>query len=66
MPERFDQMKDGARVPLMLRIATWIPYLWLGLFFAIPFLIVLKVSLSQGAIAMPPYTPVFLRLRSVQ
>ena len=52
-------MKDGAQVPLMLRIATWVPYFWLGLFFAVPFLIVLKVSLSQGAIAMPPYTPVF-------
>ena len=52
-------MKDSAQVPLMLRIATWVPYFWLGLFFAVPFLIVLKVSLSQGAIAMPPYTPVF-------
>ena len=52
-------MKDGAQVPLMLRIATWVPYFWLGLFFAVPFLIVLKVSLSQGAIAIPPYTPVF-------
>ena len=47
------------RVPLMLRIATWVPYFWLGLFFAVPFLIVLKVSLSQSAIAIPPYTPVF-------
>ncbi len=34
------------------------PYLWLGLFFAVPFLIVLKISFSRLAIAMPPYTPV--------
>jgi putrescine transport system permease protein len=32
------------------------PYLWLMLFFAAPFLIVLKISFSETAIAMPPYT----------
>jgi putrescine transport system permease protein len=32
------------------------PYLWLLLFFAIPFLIVLKISFARAAIAMPPYT----------
>jgi putrescine transport system permease protein len=36
-----------------------IPYLWLAVFFLVPFLIVLKISLSQTAIAQPPYTPVF-------
>lgn len=35
-----------------------VPYVWLLLFFAIPFLIVLKISFSTLAIAMPPYTPV--------
>lgn len=35
-----------------------VPYLWLLIFFAIPFLIVLKISFSRLAIAMPPYTPV--------
>ena len=35
-----------------------IPYLWLAVFFLAPFLIVLKISLSQTAIALPPYTPV--------
>jgi putrescine transport system permease protein len=35
-----------------------VPYLWLLLFFLIPFAIVLKISLSQTAIAQPPYTPV--------
>ncbi len=39
---------------LVLRI----PYLWLLAFFLVPFLIVLKISLSQTAIAQPPYTPV--------
>ena len=35
-----------------------VPYAWLLLFFAIPFLIVLKISFSTLAIAMPPYTPI--------
>ena len=35
-----------------------VPYLWLLFFFLIPFFIVFKISLSQTAIAMPPYTPV--------
>ncbi len=35
------------------------PYAWLVVFFLVPFLIVLKISLSQTAIAQPPYTPLF-------
>ena len=35
-----------------------IPALWLALFFFVPFLIVLKISLSQSAVAQPPYVPV--------
>ncbi len=33
------------------------PYLWLLLFFLVPFLIVLKISLSESAVGVPPYTP---------
>jgi putrescine transport system permease protein len=36
-----------------------VPYLWLFVFFLLPFLIVLKISLSHTAIAQPPYAPVF-------
>ncbi|MCB1601677.1 MAG: putrescine ABC transporter permease PotH, partial [Xanthomonadales bacterium] len=35
-----------------------IPYFWLLLFFAIPFLIALKISFAKAAIAMPPYTDI--------
>ncbi|MFZ2754296.1 MAG: ABC transporter permease subunit [Lysobacteraceae bacterium] len=35
-----------------------VPYFWLLLFFAIPFLIVLKISFAKLAIAQPPYTPI--------
>ena len=33
-----------------------IPYLWLGLFFLLPFAIVLQISLAEPALAQPPYT----------
>jgi putrescine transport system permease protein len=36
-------------------LVTAVPYLWLMLFFLIPFVIVLKISFSHSAIAMPPY-----------
>ena len=38
--------------------ALYLPYLWLLAFFLVPFLIVLKISFAQTAIAMPPYLPV--------
>jgi putrescine transport system permease protein len=39
-------------------LVVWIPHAWLLAFFLAPFLIVLKISLSQTVIAQPPYTPV--------
>jgi putrescine transport system permease protein len=34
-----------------------LPYLWLLLFFVVPFVIVLKISFADLALAIPPYTP---------
>ena len=34
-----------------------LPFLWLAVFFLLPFLIVLKISLSDPATAQPPYRP---------
>jgi putrescine transport system permease protein len=34
-----------------------VPFVWLGLFFLLPLVIVLKISLAHSAIAIPPYTP---------
>lgn len=39
------------------RIVAGIPSLWLLMLFAIPFLIVLKISFSEVRLAMPPYSP---------
>ena len=41
------------------RLAAIAPYLWMVLFFLVPFGFVLKIALSQTAIAQPPYLPVF-------
>lgn len=41
------------------RLAALAPYIWMVLFFLVPFGFVLKISLSQTAIAQPPYTPTF-------
>jgi putrescine transport system permease protein len=41
------------------RLAAVAPYFWMVLFFLVPFGFVLKISLSQTAIAQPPYLPVF-------
>jgi len=38
-------------------LVTSVPYLWLLLFFLVPFVIVLKISFSTAQIAMPPYAP---------
>lgn len=38
-----------------------VPYAWLGLFFALPCLIVLKISFAEQLIAQPPYSPLFTR-----
>jgi putrescine transport system permease protein len=37
-------------------VAAW-PYLWLLIFFALPFVLVAKLSLSHTVLAIPPYAP---------
>jgi putrescine transport system permease protein len=54
-------MMAGRRI--RVRAARWlvpaVPFVWLTIFFLLPFAIVLKISLSDAATAMPPYVPVF-------
>jgi putrescine transport system permease protein len=53
-------MKDDAtkpKPPLAQQLVVALPYAWLLVFFLVPFLIVLKISFSESAIAQPPYTP---------
>ena len=39
------------------RVVIAVPYLWLVLFFAVPFVIVLKLSFAEVQLAMPPFSP---------
>jgi putrescine transport system permease protein len=36
-----------------------VPFLWLALFFLLPLLIVVKISLAESTIGIPPYAPLF-------
>jgi len=52
-------MSGPATRPWPARLVVLIPYAWLALLFLAPFVIVVKISLSQTALAQPPYLPVF-------
>ena len=41
------------------RVTVAIPYLWLFVFFLLPFAIILKISLADPIVAQPPFTPTF-------
>ncbi len=47
------------RTKLGRRTVIGIPYLWLLLFFLVPFAIVLKISFAYTDIAIPPYSSLF-------
>jgi len=51
-------MRQPQKLSFAQKLVVWIPYAWLLVFFVVPFLIVVKISLSQSVIARPPYTPV--------
>ncbi len=54
-----DDSSPAGGAPKSRWLVVAVPYLWSLVFFLAPFFIILKISLSQTAIAMPPYTPVF-------
>lgn len=45
------------RLKVGRRVVIAFPLVWLTLFFLLPFALVLKISLSEAAIAIPPYGP---------
>jgi putrescine transport system permease protein len=51
-----------ARVGTLLfnrRVLFGIPFVWLMLFFLLPFALIFKISLTSSVMAIPPYEPVF-------
>ncbi|MBK1645985.1 putrescine ABC transporter permease PotH [Thiocapsa imhoffii] len=49
-----DQARSDRRLSRLINIG--LPYVWLGLFFLLPFVIVLHISLAESTLAQPPYT----------
>ena len=47
------------RLPKGRHFVIGVPFLWLFLFFLLPFIIVLKISFAEAAVAIPPYTDVY-------
>jgi len=52
-------MAGNGDTPLWRRVTIAIPYLWLLVFFLLPFAIILKISLADPVVAQPPFTPMF-------
>ena len=40
-------------------VVIGLPYLWLGVFFLVPFAIVFKISFADPLVALPPFSPLF-------
>lgn len=50
----------GTTGPVFTRwLVVLIPYVWLLIFFLIPFVLVFRISISNTEIAAPPYSPLF-------
>jgi len=59
-------VRPGASGGRLGRIVPAIPYLWLILFFLIPFAIVLRMALSDADTSVPPYAPHFQGLADLR
>lgn len=55
-PDSLAREAGTGRAPRAIILA---PFLWLSIFFALPFAIILKLSFSRPADTRPPYEPVF-------
>ncbi|CRM07349.1 putrescine ABC transporter permease [Pseudomonas sp. FH4] len=46
-------------IPSGKQVVIGIPFLWLFMFFMLPFFIVLKISFAEADVAIPPYTEIY-------
>ncbi len=51
--------KLKALIPTGRQAVIGVPFLWLFLFFMLPFFIVLKISFAEADVAIPPYTEIY-------
>ena len=54
LKRRLQRITPGGR-----HMVIGIPFLWLFLFFMLPFFIVLKISFAEADVAIPPYTEIY-------
>jgi putrescine transport system permease protein len=52
-------IKPRLLMPKGRHLVIGLPFVWLFMFFILPFAIVLKISFAEAAVAIPPYTEVF-------
>ena len=65
--KRLDVLPGAGKLQdnLWQRVAIATPYIWLFVFFLMPFVIILKISLADPLVAQPPYTPTFDSLGNI-
>ena len=51
---RLNRIIPGGR-----QLVIGVPFIWLFLFFMLPFFIVLKISFAEADVAIPPYTEIY-------
>lgn len=54
LKRRLDRITPGGR-----QLVIGVPFIWLFLFFMLPFFIVLKISFAEADVAIPPYTEIY-------
>ncbi|MGV8842896.1 MAG: ABC transporter permease subunit [Pseudomonas sp.] len=47
------------RLPKGRHVVIGVPFVWLFLFFLLPFIIVLKISFAEAEVAIPPYSEIY-------
>ncbi len=53
------EQQSRTPLPAWKRVFVAIPTAWLAVFFLLPFLVVLQISLSEAVFGVPPYKPLF-------
>ncbi|MDR2306559.1 MAG: ABC transporter permease subunit [Paucimonas sp.] len=51
-------------IPQGRHLVIGVPFIWLFLFFMLPFFIVLKISFAEADVAIPPYTEIYTYVES--
>nr|WP_189659801.1 MULTISPECIES: ABC transporter permease subunit [Pseudomonas] len=51
-------------IPEGRHVVIGVPFIWLFLFFMLPFFIVLKISFAEADVAIPPYTEIYTFVES--